>query len=691
MAEEEVVIAPVPEPSDHKRKFEDLESELVGNDQPVVDPNEDLNRNSIAELVDEQDGANGADSEAKRPRLGDKPPDPEATENGYEVEEKLVLTSEEITLQQTVETGIEAEDIQEQAVPDIIEAEPAVDDDNLQPSNENALIAPKDEEYPAADDDNLQPSDEIPQPELEAEELSKEEFKDSDKQIQDVGEEDLSQLEQEQQSESEPQTTSRKIEVPNAKVGVLIGKGGDTIRFLQLNSGARIQITRDVDADPNAPTRPVQLLGTLENINNAERLIKEVIAEADAGGSPALVARGFNNQQSSGAAEQIEIQVPNAKVGLIIGKGGETIKNLQTRSGARIQLIPQRSSDGEQLSERTVRLTGDKKQIETAEEMIKEVMSQQVRPSSNSRSGYNQPQQQHNGGGGGGPRGPPNSQWGPQGLRPSHSSSGGYDYPQRGPSYPSHTPPPSYNNYPPQQMDPRNNYNNYQRPNPAMQGPPPAGGYNYYNQGGPAPPPNPMYNPAPAPNYNYGQQGQDYGHQQQQQPPPYSQIAPVQNPYGGYGPPQAQSYPPQGPPVNQPYGQNMPAQQPYPFPSPVPAQQTYPAYGSAPVPAPGPGYQTGQPGYGQQAPPVYAQSGPGGGYGQYPPTQPGYAEQPPQNNVGYGYQAPTDQAYGAPAAQGYGAPVNQGYGAPAGGQPAPVQQQQPQPGYDQSVPQSGGY
>lgn len=63
------------------------------------------------------------------------------------------------------------------------------------------------------------------------------------------------------------------------QVGVLIGKAGDTIRYMQLNSGARIQITRDADADPNAPTRPVELIGSLENINKAERLIKDVIAE----------------------------------------------------------------------------------------------------------------------------------------------------------------------------------------------------------------------------------------------------------------------------------------------------------------------------------------------------------------------------------------------------------------------------
>lgn len=63
------------------------------------------------------------------------------------------------------------------------------------------------------------------------------------------------------------------------QVGVLIGKSGDTIKYLQLNSGAKIQITRDAEADPRSATRPVELLGTLESLNKAETLIKYVITE----------------------------------------------------------------------------------------------------------------------------------------------------------------------------------------------------------------------------------------------------------------------------------------------------------------------------------------------------------------------------------------------------------------------------
>jgi far upstream element-binding protein len=63
------------------------------------------------------------------------------------------------------------------------------------------------------------------------------------------------------------------------QVGVLIGKAGETIRNLQVSSGAKIQITKDADVSADAVTRPVELVGTLESINKAEQLIKSVIAE----------------------------------------------------------------------------------------------------------------------------------------------------------------------------------------------------------------------------------------------------------------------------------------------------------------------------------------------------------------------------------------------------------------------------
>jgi len=162
--------------------------------------------------------------------------------------------------------------------------------------------------------------------------------------------------------------------VPNSKIGVLIGKAGETIRNLQRSSGAEMQITNFADVDSNALTLSVELVGKLGSVDKAEQLIKSVIAEAEAGGSPALIARGFGSGQPG--SEQFEMTVPNNKVRLIIGKGGETIKGMQIKSGARIQLIPQHPLEGVTLTERIVRVTGNKKQIEVAKDLIKQAMNQ---------------------------------------------------------------------------------------------------------------------------------------------------------------------------------------------------------------------------------------------------------------------------------------------------------------------------
>ncbi|WP_172998877.1 KH domain-containing protein, partial [Lactobacillus helveticus] len=51
-------------------------------------------------------------------------------------------------------------------------------------------------------------------------------------------------------------------------------------------------------------------------------------------------------------------------------------KSLQAKTGARIQLIPQHPPKGDESKERTVQVSGDRKQIDMAKELINEVMNQ---------------------------------------------------------------------------------------------------------------------------------------------------------------------------------------------------------------------------------------------------------------------------------------------------------------------------
>ncbi|KAI5423754.1 hypothetical protein KIW84_030112 [Lathyrus oleraceus] len=80
------------------------------------------------------------------------------------------------------------------------------------------------------------------------------------------------------------------------------------------------------------------LVGTSDAVASAEKLINEVLAEAEAGAS---AGGGTRRMAAQSGGDEFSMQIPNNKVGLIIGKGGETIKSMQASTGARIQLTAQ--------------------------------------------------------------------------------------------------------------------------------------------------------------------------------------------------------------------------------------------------------------------------------------------------------------------------------------------------------------
>eukprot|EP01018_Ginkgo_biloba_P013854 Gb_04922 [translate_table: standard] len=467
------------------------------------------------------------------------------------------------------------------------------------------------------------------------------------------------------------QGAARKIDVPNAKVGLIIGKGGETIKYLQHQSGAKIQVTRDTDSDPSSMTRQVELMGSLEQINRAEQLINDVIAEADAGGSAStLAARSFGNVQPG--SEQLQIKVPNNKVGLVIGRGGETIKNLQSRSGARIQLIPLHLPEGDTSTERTVQMTGNKKQIEAAQEMINEVINNESRFRAPSMSGgYSQQGYRA-------PRPPPH--WGPPGAPPMQQP--GYGYQQPG-AYPG--PPQPYMSQPyggyPQQASGGYSSGWDQRPPAPAQPPQQAGGYDYYGQQVQA-----GANSTDG-NYGYGQpQAGGYG-----QASPYGQQSYSQQGYGqqGYG---QEGYASQGP------SQQVNPQQGY-------EQQAYsnPGYGPPGAAQPGTPQQDGSTSQGYGPPQGSSQQGSSQqGHGQLVASQQGYGQQSPatpaysqQGTPGYSQQGNSQPVYGQQGSSqpGYGQqPLSEsGYGQQGSSQPSYSQQASSQPDYGQHGSTQTGY
>merc|ERR1719234_2020298 len=110
--------------------------------------------------------------------------------------------------------------------------------------------------------------------------------------------------------------TSEQVMVPDKMVGMIIGRGGEQITRLQADSGCKIQMAQE---SGGLQERMCTLTGPPPAIAQAKAMIDGIISsEGHAGGL------GGGGGPMMGGGSQVEMMVPGHKVGLIIGKGGET-------------------------------------------------------------------------------------------------------------------------------------------------------------------------------------------------------------------------------------------------------------------------------------------------------------------------------------------------------------------------------
>ncbi|XP_076325931.1 insulin-like growth factor 2 mRNA-binding protein 1 isoform X2 [Tachypleus tridentatus] len=134
--------------------------------------------------------------------------------------------------------------------------------------------------------------------------------------------------------------------IPNSAVGAIIGTGGSSIREMINSSGASIKVAQPNTDEPleKQTERKVTILGTPESQWKAQFMIfKKVSCE------------GFVGPQE--AHLRVEVFVPTSQVGRIIGKGGQTVREIQRITQAVIKL-PEESQNS-QAEETAVHITGD--------------------------------------------------------------------------------------------------------------------------------------------------------------------------------------------------------------------------------------------------------------------------------------------------------------------------------------------
>uniref|UniRef100_A0A8R1DTZ9 K Homology domain-containing protein n=1 Tax=Caenorhabditis japonica TaxID=281687 RepID=A0A8R1DTZ9_CAEJA len=157
-----------------------------------------------------------------------------------------------------------------------------------------------------------------------------------------------------------------EVIVPRVSAGMIIGKGGEMIKRLAQETGTKIQFKPD--ENPSSEDRVAVIMGTREQIYRATERITEIVNRAIKNNG------GPSSGQSSSTVtlpgqNVFWMHVPANKCGLVIGKGGENIKQIERETGASCGLAP--ASEQKNEDEKVFEIKGTPGQIHHASHLVR--------------------------------------------------------------------------------------------------------------------------------------------------------------------------------------------------------------------------------------------------------------------------------------------------------------------------------
>jgi far upstream element-binding protein len=189
---------------------------------------------------------------------------------------------------------------------------------------------------------------------------------------------------------------SEVILIDSSLVGLVIGRQGESLRRIEQESQTRIQF---INGPESGPQRECRITGAPSARISAKREINRIIEEN--GGNPARetgrnarpAAKTVGQQQPAlrEGEQSSQIMVPDRTVGLIIGRGGETIRDLQERSGCHVNIVGENKSVN---GLRPVNLIGSPAAAAHAKELIMEIVDSDTKQMEGSAGQQPPPQQQ---------------------------------------------------------------------------------------------------------------------------------------------------------------------------------------------------------------------------------------------------------------------------------------------------------
>jgi far upstream element-binding protein len=165
---------------------------------------------------------------------------------------------------------------------------------------------------------------------------------------------------------------SEIIPLDKSLVGLIIGRSGENLRRVESTTGARVQF---MDGPEVAGTqRHCRISGGRSARAAAKAEIFKIIEDNES------AKRGGDKPRSQSSkavvlptkeGDSLQMLVPDRTVGLIIGRGGETIRDLQDRSGCHVNIVGENKSIN---GMRPVNLIGSPSAQQYARDLILEIV-----------------------------------------------------------------------------------------------------------------------------------------------------------------------------------------------------------------------------------------------------------------------------------------------------------------------------
>ena len=146
--------------------------------------------------------------------------------------------------------------------------------------------------------------------------------------------------------------------IPGDHVGLIIGRDGKNISEIEGMTNTSIKINKRNSHD-YAKNGKGRILGSKENCQRAL----------------ALILRKLRKKVMQHTSASKTISIPSHLCGRVIGKGGASLRAIESISGAKIKIEKKEGWEGLFVDEQDCIITGLDEEIEVAEKLIREAMA----------------------------------------------------------------------------------------------------------------------------------------------------------------------------------------------------------------------------------------------------------------------------------------------------------------------------